>query len=132
MPDTIIDRLIAYHDRQAKIWPEDFEAFRGHAKFAADLRTLKAELRREVLGDVRVPTTVDGKPIVHEMTVYEPPIGMRAQVRYRPTATNVPWLCIGEVRDDIDPTECFSSKEAATASDKEIDEEANAIQKRLH
>ena len=52
MTDDIIDRLIAHHEYQAKKWAEDFEAHRGHAKFAADLQAHRDELR-EVIEAVR-------------------------------------------------------------------------------
>ncbi len=62
------------------------------------------------------PTTIDGVQLVDGMTVFERDAQgntWRARVEITITATNRPWLALGDVSDDIDPTKCYSSREAA-------------------
>lgn len=70
-----------------------------------------------------VKKTLDGKVIVNGMKVYQPPfregdVPWPALVTNKPTASDRPFILCGDVRDDIDPTECYSTKSLAEESTK--------------
>jgi len=65
------------------------------------------------------PTLLDGVRLVNGQTVYQRDSRgnvWRAQVNISITASNRPWLMMGDVDDTINPTECYSTREAAVAA----------------
>ena len=80
----------------------------------------KAAEEHAIIANLQV--TKDGKRICNGMTVFErDAMGnvWRARVEISITATNRPWIVCGPVTDDLDPTECWGTKEAAESAGQE-------------
>jgi hypothetical protein len=96
--------------------PASPELMLGDQRLAYEYEELVAEVERL---QAMFPKTKDGVIISHGMKIYERDAFGNicpARVDWPLTATNKAWVLCGPASEDIDPTKCYSTRDAAEAA----------------